>query len=155
MLVKLKLYLIIAVILAGVGGGLYWKYQKMQKDILTLTQNNAILDQAVKDSESAVQSLQADNARMITEITTLNKSFQDARNTVNDLRGRLARHDIGVSAVGKPALTEKVLNNATKNVNRCMEVLTGAPLTEAELNATKRSQINPECPWIHPNYNAN
>ena len=48
MFAKIKVYLILGIVLAAVGGGLYWKYQQMQKDILTLTQNNAILDTAVK-----------------------------------------------------------------------------------------------------------
>ena len=36
---------------------------------------------------------------------------------------------------------------------RCFEIAQGSPLTEEELNATKKSQINAECPNIaNPNY---
>ena len=156
MLAKLKIYLILAVVLAAVGGGLYWKYQQMQKDILTLTSNNAILDQAVKDSEAAVNQLREDNARMVTELNTLNEKFSEARKNVDDLRNRLSRHDIGASMVGRPSLTEKVLNNASKNAMRCVEILSGSPLTEEELSATKPSEINNEC-WrdANPNFDPN
>jgi hypothetical protein len=37
--------------------------------------------------------------------------------------------------------------------NRCIEIATGSPLTESEINATKKSQINGECPSLaNPNY---
>lgn len=156
MFAKIKVYLILGIVLAAVGGGLYWKYQQMQKDILTLTSNNAILDQAVKDSEAAVNQLREDNARMVTELNTLNEKFSEARKNVDDLRNRLSRHDIGASMVGRPSLTEKALNNASKNAMRCVEILSGSPLTEQELSATKPSEINPEC-WrdANPNFDPN
>ena len=48
---------------------------------------------------------------------------------------------------------EKIINNATDNSQRCFEILTGSPLTEKEKNASKKSEINPECPSIaNPNY---
>ena len=156
MLAKIKLYLILAVVLAAVGGGLYWKYQQMQKDILTLTSNNAILDKAVKDSEAAVNQLREDNKRMVTELNTLNVKFAEARKNVDSLRNRLSRHDIGASMVGRPSLAEKVLNGARANAMRCVEILSGSPLTEKELSATKPSEINREC-WrdANPNFDPN
>ena len=36
---------------------------------------------------------------------------------------------------------------------RCVEIASGAPLTEKEKTATKKSEINSECPSIaNPNY---
>ena len=36
---------------------------------------------------------------------------------------------------------------------RCVEISSGSPLTESEINATKKSEINRECPSIaNPNY---
>lgn len=154
MIAKIKLYLILAAVLAAVGGGLYWKYQQMQKDILTLTQNNAILDTAVKTNEATIKQLEADNRRQQQTLTQLNEQFTAARETNRDLQDRLGRHDIGVLSAAKPGLTQRVLNNATKNVNRCIEILSGAPLTEAERNASNASEFNKECPWIHPNYSS-
>ena len=39
----------------------------------------------------------------------------------------------------------RVINKGTKNALRCMEIAMGAELTEKEKNATKKSEINPEC----------
>ena len=48
---------------------------------------------------------------------------------------------------------EKIINRASANAQRCVEISMGAELTEKEINATKKSQINSECPSIaNPNY---
>ena len=58
--------------------------------------------------------------------------------------------------VGRPSLAEKVLNGASANAMRCVEILSGSPLTEKELSATKPSEINREC-WrdANPNFDPN
>ncbi len=53
----------------------------------------------------------------------------------------------------KNSFTGKVINKASKSAKRCVEIASGAPLTEEEKNATKKSEINRECPSIaNPNY---
>ena len=48
---------------------------------------------------------------------------------------------------------ERITNGASALATRCIEIASGSPLTEAEKNATKKSEINPECPSIaNPNY---
>ena len=61
--------------------------------------------------------------------------------------------DIGKLAENKPGPIGKVISKASKNALRCFEILSGSPLTESELAATKPSQLNSECPSIaNPNY---
>ena len=58
-----------------------------------------------------------------------------------------------MSAIAKTKAIERITNNGSKNANRCIEIASGAELTEAEKNATKKSEINTECPSIaNPNY---
>ena len=65
----------------------------------------------------------------------------------------MQRHDLGQLAYNKPGLVVKIINKASDNANRCVEIATGSPLTEDEINATKKSQINAECPRLaNPNY---
>ena len=53
----------------------------------------------------------------------------------------------------KPGLVVKIINKASNNANRCIAIATGSPLTEDEIAATKKSQINGECPSLaNPNY---
>ena len=61
--------------------------------------------------------------------------------------------DLGDLAIAKPVLIERAVNNGTKNALRCVEIASGAPLTEQEKNATKADEINKECPSLaNPNY---
>ena len=52
----------------------------------------------------------------------------------------------------KIALLEKDAKTG-EQIHRRLEIASGAELTEAEKNATKKSEINTECPSIaNPNY---
>ena len=142
--------------MCAMGGAGYWYYTDTQERIQILTENNVKLETAVQTNEQALaaqtaafQSMQEENAKLQVEWKAIND-----RN--RSLENRLSRHDIGASGVAKPGLTEKVLNNATKNAQRCLEIFSGSPLTEKELSATKPSEINNEC-WrtANPNFKPN
>ena len=61
--------------------------------------------------------------------------------------------DFGKLAIEKTKVIERITNKGGKNAGRCIEIASGSPLTEAEINATKKSEINPECPSIaNPKY---
>jgi hypothetical protein len=63
------------------------------------------------------------------------------------------KRNFGEAAAKKPASLERAVNRGTVNALRCLEIASGAPLTEAEKNATKPSEINRECPSLaNPNY---
>ena len=48
---------------------------------------------------------------------------------------------------------ERVINKGADNALRCVELASGAEHTKEELKATKRSEINPECPALaNPSY---
>jgi len=65
-----------------------------------------------------------------------------------DLSKRLGKHDIGNLAENKPKLVERIINGASKSAARCVEIASGSPMTEEELNGTP----NRECPgfWATP-----
>jgi DNA repair exonuclease SbcCD ATPase subunit len=151
-----KLAIVFFFLTAGMAAAGYWYYNDTQERIAILNENNAKLETAVQTNEQALaaqtaafQTMQKENAKLQEEW----KSINDRNRALED---RLSRHDIGASGVAKPALTEKVLNNATKNAQRCLEIFSGSPLTEKELSATKPSEINPEC-WrtANPNFDPN
>ena len=61
--------------------------------------------------------------------------------------------DFGKIALEKYKLVEKIINKGSDRATRCVEIAGGSPLTEKEINATKKSEINTECPSIaNPNY---
>jgi len=151
-----KLALVMFVLMCAMGGGVYWYYNDTQERIAILTENNAKLETAVATNEQALAAQTAAFAQMQQENQRLQKEFAEISDRNRALENRLSRHDIGASGVAKPTLTEKVLNGATANAQRCMEIFSGAPLTDKELSATKPSEINPEC-WrdANPNFDPN
>ena len=77
------------------------------------------------------------------------------KNDLDDLDKRFNKknRDIGKLAIQKPKPIERIINKGSVNANRCIEIASGAELTENEKNATKKSEINPECPSIaNPSY---
>ena len=142
--------------MCAMGGGAYWYYNDTQERIAILTENNVKLETAVATNEQALAAQTAAFESMRVQNEKLQKEWTEINNRNRSLENRLSRHDIGAAGVAKPGLTEKVLNNATKNAQRCLEIFSGSPLTEKELSATKPSEINNEC-WrtANPNFDPN
>lgn len=143
-----KLYLIFGAIALTILGGFYWYYTDSQARIAALVENNAKLQLAVQTNEETIAFLQKNYAAANAELGRLNQSFAEAREQNRQLSERLADHDLGYLAANKPGLVENVINNASGKAARCFELLTGAPLTDAERNATNGQSFNSECPWL-------
>ena len=123
----LQIKLILAIIvMIGAGGG-YLYVNKLQKDNATLKTNQIKLESAVEDNNKVIEKKKLEKDK-------------------DDLNKRLGKHDIGNLAENKPGLVEKIINKASKNAQRCVEIASGSPLTEEELNGTP----NRECPSFWP-----
>ena len=86
------------------------------------------------------------------KLTTLSNNLQKE---LNDLDKRFTKQgrDIGKTAIAKDKAIQRIINKASVMALRCVEISSGSPLTEKEINATKKSEINRECPSIaNPNY---
>ena len=152
----IKLALVFFLLSAGMAGAGYWYYNDTQERIAILNENNAKLESAVQPNEQALEAQRASFAAMQIENERLNAQFKEISNRNRALENRLSRHDIGASMLAKPSATERVLNGGSANALRCIEIISGSPLTEKELSATKPSEINPEC-WrdANPNFDPN
>ena len=70
-----------------------------------------------------------------------------------DKRFNKKKRDVGKLAIERTKSVERVINKGSKNAKRCVELASGAEHTEEELKATKKSEINPECPSLaNPSY---
>ena len=150
---------IILVVLMGAGGFGGWTYfQKMQAENkvlqvegIVLKENQTTLEQAITDQQEVI----AEKQRQAEQIQAANNALREETARLDQERSNLAkklgRHELDILAANKPGLVTRVLNKASKNALRCFEVLTGSPLTQNEIEASKPSQYNAECPSIHPN----
>ena len=141
---SLKIGLVL-VLLAGAGGG-YLYVQKLQKDNATLKANQIKLESAVEDQKAVIESQAEDFKKIRSTLTKIEEENAKLQKDKQDLSKRLGKHDIGNLAENKPGLVERIINGASKSAARCVEIASGSPLTEEELNGTP----NRECPSFWP-----
>ena len=111
--------------------------------------NSIKLESAVEDQKSVIEQQTKDLKKIrdtLTKVEETNKKLKADRDSLNK---RLGKHDIGNLAENKPGLVEKIINKASDSAARCVEIASGSPLTEEELNGTP----NRECPSFWPSDN--
>ena len=149
----LRLFFIGIVATALAGGGFY--VFKLQKDNAILKANAIKMESAITEQKQLIENQKKDFKEILVANAEMNKLMGDLKKDLEDLDKRFNKNnrDIGKLAVEKTAVIEKIINKGGENAARCIEIASGSPLTEKEKNATKKSEINPECPSIaNPNY---
>jgi len=145
--------LIIFFLIVSVAGGGYVYVQKLQADNATLKINTTKLQGAVEQNEATIKQKTQDFEKVRTTLTAVQEQKDALQGDKDELAKKLQRHDLGQLAYNKPGLVVKIINKASNNANRCIALATGSPRTEDEIAATKKSQINGECPSLaNPNY---
>lgn len=143
-MLQIKLVLAI-IVMIGAGGG-YLYVNKLQKDNATLKTNQIKLESAVEDNNKVIEQQIEDINKIRNTLEIVEEEKKKLEKDKDDLNRRLGKHDIGNLAENKPGLVEKIINKASKNAQRCVEIASGSPLTEEELNGTP----NRECPSFWP-----
>ena len=143
-MLKIKL-LMVLIMLAGVGGG-YLYVKKLQKDNAILKVNQIKLETAVEDNNQVIEQQTADLKKIRSTLEVIEESNKRLQEDKDKLSDRLGKHDIGNLAENKPGLVERIINKASDSAVRCMEIASGSPLTEEELNGSP----NRECPSFWP-----
>lgn len=150
---KIKIYLIIFAVVGAGAFGLWKYYEYTQNQIRIYAENAAVAKQTAAETQAALDKTNADLIEVRKQFTEVNNKFNQASQRVDNLERKLAESDINYLASRRPGLVENVVDKATVNVLRCLEIASGSPLTEDEINATKPSKINSECPDLaNPNY---
>jgi heterodisulfide reductase subunit A-like polyferredoxin len=122
-------------------------------DNTILQTNVTTLEIAIVTQSAAISDLKSDFARIAELQTETYDKLETARDTVNRLTTKLDAHSLGALAAKKPTIIEKIVNKASNAAARCIEILSGSPLTSQEITATVKSDFNSECPEIaNPNY---
>ena len=149
----IKMAIAIMLITGIAGAGMY--VMKLRADNATLKANQIKLETAVAEQTKVLEQQKKDftaimdsNKKLNTLINTFKKDLQDL-----DKRFTKKNRDIGKLALERTKSIERIVNGGGKNAARCIELASGAELTEKELKATLKSEINPECPSLaNPNY---
>jgi hypothetical protein len=151
--------ILLLIVLAGAGGGYVW-YQNNEEEKARMIAEMAIKETQLALAEEARLRAEEDRMLMTQVLNDLETKFDNAQDSYGRLEKKFNKvskyfgtRDIGKLAENKPGPIGKVITNASKNALRCFEILSGSPLSEAEIAAVKPSQINSECPSLaNPNY---
>ena len=149
----MRLFLIGIVASAVIGAGAY--VYKLKADNAILKANAIKMESAIADQKQLIENQQKDFQEILAANEKMNELVSALKKDLDDLDKRFNKknRDFGKLAIEKTKVIERIMNKGSVNASRCIEIASGAPLTEQEKNATKKSEINVECPSIaNPNY---
>ena len=150
---QIKLAITIMLVVGIAGAGVY--VMKLRSDNAILQANQVQLEESINEQKSLLENQKKDFEQIMAANQKMNKLVANLQKDLETLDKKFNKgsRDFGKLAIERTKVIEKVMNNASKNAMRCLEIASGAELTEKEINATKKSEINPECPSIaNPNY---
>ena len=146
--------IMVGVLVAGIAGAGFY-VMKLQKDNAILKANQIKLEQSVESQKKVIAKQKEDFGQILEANKKMNALVNNLQKDLADLDKRFTKggRDFGKVALEKTKVIEKIINSGSDNVLRCVEISMGAPLTDKEKTATKKSEINRECPTIaNPNY---
>ena len=152
-MLSFRLFFIGLLISAIIGAGAY--VMKLQRDNVILKENAVKLESAITEQKTLIENQKKDFAEILEANKKINELVNNLKKDLDDLDKRFTKkdRDIGKLAIERTKSVERVINKGADNATRCIEIASGSPLTEEEKNATKKSEINPECPSIaNPKY---
>ena len=144
----MRLFFIGIIITSLLGAGAY--VLKLQRDNVILKENAVKLESAISEQKQVIENQKKDFAEILEANKKINELVNNLKKDLDDLDKRFSKkdRDIGKLAIERTGAIERVINKGSDNATRCIEIASGSPLTEKEKNATKKSEINPECPSI-------
>ena len=153
----IKAIVVLVIVLIVTAGGYF--LINLKADLAIAQENSRKLEEGVKLQQEAMAQMRADQEKIKELNNELNTTIKLQNKDMENLKDRFStnaageKRDFGKTAAAKPTSLERAVNRGTVNALRCLEIASGAPLTEAEKNATKPSEINRECPSLaNPNY---
>ena len=146
--------IIMAIVFIGISGAFAY-VMKLLSDNAILEANQIKLELSIESQKKVIAKQKEDFSKILEANNKMNTLVNNLQKDIDALDKRFNKgaRDFGKLAENKPKLVEKLINRGSDRAGRCIEIAGGSPLTEKELLATKKSEINTECPSIaNPNY---
>ena len=145
---QVKMVFTIIMLLGLAGAGAY--VLKLRGDNAILKGNQVKMEQALETQTKFIEQQKKDYEAILKANQEVNKLVGALKKDIDNLDKRFNKgtRDLGKTALERPEAMERIINKASDKALRCVEIAGGAKLTEAEKTATKKSEINSECPAI-------
>ena len=136
---SIKMIFAVLIITGIAGAGMY--VMTLRADNATLKANQIQLETAITEQNKVLEQQKEDFTAILESNKKLNVLINTFKKDLQDLDKRFTKKNRDIGKL------------ASANAARCVELASGAEHTEAELKATLKSEINPECPALaNPNY---
>ena len=149
---KIWTYIIVFVFIAGLGTAFYFYYQDSQKRMGKMAADISSLQITTDIQSKTIDRLVIDAKLMKSISEKIETAQQTSKKAVDDLARTFRKmtldgqRDIGNLAQARPDSIERIVNNGTKKVFRCLEISTGNPLTEEERKEYDETGKLRDCP---------
>ena len=122
------------VMIIGIGGALTYVF-KLRADNAVLKANNMVLEKSVESQQQVIAQQKEDFKSIIETNEKLTILSNNLQKELNDLDNRFNKggRDFGKTAIAKDKAIQRIINKATANALRCVEISSGATLTELSL----------------------
>ena len=150
---SIRLIFTVLIISGIAGAGMY--VMKLRSDNAILKANQIQLETAITEQNKVLEQQKADFEAILESNKKLNVLIQTFKKDLEDLDKRFTKknRDVGKLAIDRTEAVERIINKGSAEATRCIELASGAERTEAELKATKKSEINTMCPSLaNPNF---
>ena len=149
MFAALRLIIILSII-GAIGGGL-WYITNLKADLAISEMNSKRLEEATQQQNTLIQQMQVDIATIQQMNADLQVQNEKQKRDVDDLAKKFDKRDFGTFVANQSEKAQQLINRGTKNVFRCLELASGAPLNETEKKAKTPTEANRECPSLIDN----
>jgi uncharacterized protein YicC (UPF0701 family) len=116
------------------------KLEQAQQDLNVSQHNEVTLKGALETQSETLKTKEQEHVAVIKLSSDIRSIAKAQANEVKGLNDKLnvkasgQSRDLGELARAKPQIVQGIINRATDDVNRCFEILTGAPVKEGEIN---------------------
>lgn len=114
-----------------------------------------IYKDAIQTQEDTINYMEEQQRKRAQEFLRIESTFAKIRADNQEMSDKLADLDLSLTVAENPQAAEVIINDISNNMNRCFELLSGAPLKEEEKKAKNANEFNPECPWLYTELSAN
>ena len=128
----IRLYLLLFVIgtVSALGYGGYTYITQLQQQVITLRENNVLLEQAVATNQATIERMVADATRNAELQSQLQNRLQEAEQRVGSLRTRLSQIDITREALTDPTDMEQRINRGVQRLRERILEETGGQVVD-------------------------
>ena len=128
--------------------GAFWYVSGLRADLQQSQQNVATLEQSVKQQSDLIDQMQRDQREIIAARDEMQKLISRQSDEIDELRSTFnesadgSERDFGELALAKPGLVENIINRASTDALRCLELASGAQPTQEEIDENILTECN-------------